>query len=462
MYHRNIMKSGRPKTGMEAMEYNKRRSGAAHIKEKNKVQKQTHVKRQDIRQQNVKQKNAKQKSEKMQNVKRQSTQEKTAAQKKARRDACPYEKRCGGCQYSGLPYKEQLARKQEELQKLLGRFAKVEPIIGMENPYHYRHKVNAAFGYMKGKVISGVYEEHSHRLVQVDQCLIEHEKADEIIVTVRNLLQDFKIKVYDERTDLGLLKHVMVRVAHGTGQIMVILILRSPILPSKNNFVKALLKQHPQITTVVLNVNDKRTTMVLGKRDIVLYGRGYIEDVLCGLTFKLSPQSFYQVNPVQTELLYDKAVEFAQLTGQETVLDAYCGIGTIGLAAAKKAKSVLGIEYNPEAVEDARENAKRNGVSHAEFVEGDAGVYMTGMAEQGKKADVVFLDPPRSGSDEAFLSALCRLSPKRVVYVSCAPDTLARDLMYLTKHGYRVERIQPVDMFPMTVHVETIVLMSRD
>lgn len=401
------------------MEYSKRRSGAAHIKEKNKVK-----------------------------------------QQKARHDACPYEKRCGGCQYSGLPYTEQLAKKQEELHKLLGRFGKVEPIIGMENPYHYRHKVNAAFGYVKGKVISGVYEEHSHRLVQVDQCLIEHEKADAIIVTVRNLLRDFKIKVYDERTDLGLLKHVMVRVAHGTGQIMVILILRSPILPSKNNFVKALLKQHPEITTVVLNVNDKRTTMVLGKRDIVLYGKGYIEDVLCGLTFKLSPQSFYQVNPVQTQLLYDRAVEFAQLTGRETVLDAYCGIGTIGLAAAKKAKSVLGIEYNPEAVRDARENAKRNGVSHAEFVEGDAGAYMTRMAEQGEKADVVFLDPPRSGSDEAFLSALCRLSPERVVYVSCAPDTLARDLMYLTKHGYRVERIQPIDMFPMTVHVECVVLLS--
>ena len=376
--------------------------------------------------------------------------------------ACPYAKRCGGCQYSEISYEEQLAKKQKEMEKLLGAFGKVLPIMGMEQPLHYRHKVNAAFGYEKGKVISGVYEEHSHRLVQVDNCLIEHEKADEIILTIRSLLKDFKIKTYDERTDLGLLKHVMVRVSHATGQIMVILVLRSPILPSKNNFVKALVKKHSEITTVVLNVNDKRTTMVLGKRDIVLYGKGYIEDELCGVTFRLSPQSFFQINPVQTNLLYEKAIAFAHLTGKETVIDAYCGIGTIGLvAAANGAKSVLGIELNPEAVKDARENAKRNAAKNVRFIEADAGQYMVRMAAEGQKADVVFMDPPRSGSDEAFLSSVCKLAPDRIVYISCGPDTLARDLKYLTKHGYRVVKIQPVDLFPMTVHVETVVLLSK-
>lgn len=376
--------------------------------------------------------------------------------------ACPYAKRCGGCQFSEMPYERQLEKKQKEMEKLLGRFGKVAPIIGMEQPYHYRHKVNAAFGYEKGKVISGVYEEHSHKLVQVDHCLIEHEKADEIILTIRSLLKDFKIRTYDEKTDLGLLKHVMVRVSHATGQIMVILVLRSPILPSKNHFVKALVKKHPEITTVVLNVNDKRTTMVLGKRDIVLYGKGYIEDALCGVTFRLSPQSFYQINPVQTNLLYEKAIEFAHLTGRENVIDAYCGIGTIGLvAAANGAKSVLGIELNPEAVKDARENARRNSAGNVRFIEADAGQYMVGMVAEGQKADVVFMDPPRSGSDEAFLSSVCRLAPDRIVYISCGPDTLARDLKYLTKHGYRVVKIQPFDLFPMTVHVETVACLQR-
>lgn len=389
------------------------------------------------------------------------TSENTRTTNSRKNSYCPYVKRCGGCQYSDIPYADQLAGKQKEMKKLLGAFGRVEPIIGMENPYHYRHKVNAAFGYEKGNVISGVYEARSHKIVQVDHCLIEHEKADEIMVSIRSLLKDFKIRTYDERTDMGLLKHVMVRVSYATGQIMVILVLRNPILPSKNNFVKALLKLHPEITTIVLNVNDKHTTMVLGKRDIVLFGKGYIEDELCGVTFRLSPQSFYQINPVQTNLLYEKAIEFAHLTGKETVIDAYCGIGTIGLVAAKKVKSVLGIELNSQAVRDARENAKRNEADNARFIEADAGKYMVQMAEEGAKVDVVFMDPPRSGSDEAFLSSICRLAPKRIVYVSCGPDTLARDLKYLTKHGYQVKKIQPVDMFPMTEHVESVVLLSR-
>lgn len=384
----------------------------------------------------------------------------TESSKKAGK-VCPYVHKCGSCQYIDMPYKEQLEKKQAYLKKLLGKFGKIEPIIGMENPKHYRHKVHAVFGYEKGQVISGIYEEKSHRLVKIDKCLIEHEKADEIILTIRELLKSFKIRTYDERTDMGLFKHVVVRVSKETGQIMVIMVLRSPILPSKNNFVKALLKKHPEITTVVINVNEKNTTMVLGKRDIVLYGKGYIEDSLCGVRFRLSPQSFYQINPEQTEILYAKAIEMAQLTGKETVIDAYCGIGTIGLVAAAKAGKVIGIELNPEAVKDAIENAKRNGANNAIFINSDAGKWMVSRARQGESADVVFMDPPRSGSDEAFLSSVCKLAPKRIVYVSCGPDTLARDLEYLTKHGYKVKQIQPVDMFPGTFHVECICSLVR-
>ena len=386
--------------------------------------------------------------------------EKNKKQKK-KATACPYMEKCGGCQYIDVSYEKQLTDKQKEMQKLLGKYGKVEPIIGMKNPYHYRHKVHAVFGYEKGAPISGIYEERSHRIVKIDSCKIEHEKADEIILSVRSILKSFKIRTYDEKTDMGLLKHVVVRVSKATGQIMVILVLRSPILPSKNNFAKALVKLHPEISTIVINVNEKRTTMVLGKRDIVLYGKGYIEDSLCGVQFRLSPQSFYQVNPEQTEILYAKAMEFAGLSRKETVIDAYCGIGTIGLVAAKEAAKVIGVELNAEAVRDARENAKRNKASNATFVCADAGEWMVGMAEQGHKADVVFMDPPRSGSDEAFLSSVCRLAPQKVVYISCGPDTLARDLGYLTKHGYKVKKMQPVDMFPMTGHCECVVLLVR-
>lgn len=391
--------------------------------------------------------------------KKENVEKKKKQKKKA--TACPYMEKCGGCQYIDVPYEKQLTDKQKEMQKLLGKYGKVEQIIGMKNPYHYRHKVHAVFGYEKGAPISGIYEERSHRIVKIDRCNIEHEKADEIILSVRSLLKSFKIRTYDERTDMGLLKHVVVRVSKSTGQIMVILVLRSPILPSKNNFAKALVKLHPEISTIVINVNEKRTTMVLGKRDIVLYGKGYIEDSLCGVRFRLSPQSFYQVNPEQTEILYAKAMEFAELTGKETVIDAYCGIGTIGLVAAKEAEKVIGVELNAEAVKDARENAKRNKASNATFVCADAGEWMVGMAEQGHKADVVFMDPPRSGSDEAFLSSICRLAPKKIVYISCGPDTLARDLGYLTKHGYKVKKMQPVDMFPMTTHCEMIALLTK-
>lgn len=381
---------------------------------------------------------------------------------KKSKSRCPYSKKCGGCQLVDMPYDRQLKMKQQNLQELLGEFGKLEPIIGMENPDHYRNKVHAVFGLdQKHRPIAGVYEEKTHRVVDVESCFLENQKSTAIIRTIKNLLRSFKIKTYDEDTGYGLLRHVLIRTGFQTGQIMVVLVLGSPILPSKNNFVKALLKEHPEITTIVVNVNNRNTSMVLGDKEQAIYGKGYIEDVLCGKVFKISPKSFYQVNPVQTEKLYGTAIEYAGLTGEETVLDAYCGIGTIGMIASDKAKRVIGVELNSDAVKDAVSNAKRNEIKNIEIYNKDAGEFMVQLAEQGEKIDVVFMDPPRAGSDEAFLSSVVKCSPERIVYVSCNPETLARDLKYLTKNGYMVKRMRGTDMFPHTNHIETVCLLSR-
>ena len=279
------------------------------------------------------------------------------------------------------------------------------------------------------------------------------------ILLANNLMKVFKIKAYDEDRDFGLLRHVMVRVGHFTGEIMVVLVLTSPILPYKNDFVKVLRKKHPEITTVVLNVNDKRTSMVLGTRNITLYGKGYIVDKILGKSFRISPTAFYQVNPVQTEKLYAKAIEYAGLTGKEVVLDAYSGTGTIGIAMSDQAKEVLSVELNREAVKDAISNAKYNQVKNVRFVAADAGDFMVEMAEEQKALDVLVMDPPRSGASEAFLNATLQLAPKKIVYVSCGPDTLARDLKVLTKGGYRMQKCTIVEMFPWTEHVETVCLL---
>ena len=375
---------------------------------------------------------------------------------------CGLAGKCGGCAYQGTPYGEQLKIKQKEVSKLLKEFCTVRPIIGMETPYHYRNKVHAVFDRKKdGTIISGVYERNTHKVVPVDACMIEDETADAIIRDIRGMLKSFKIKTYDEDTRYGLLRHVLVRRGFASGEVLVVLVLSSPILPSKNNFVKVLRSLHPLITSIVINVNDKKTSMVLGEREIVLYGKGYIEDTLCGKTFRISPKSFYQVNPVQTEVLYQKAMDLAGLAGKERVLDAYCGIGTIGIVAGGRAKEVIGVELNPDAVRDARTNAKRNQVKNISFYQNDAGKFMATMAENGGNVDVVFMDPPRAGSDEVFLSALAGLAPKRVVYISCNPQTQARDLRYLVKHGYRAMEAWPVDMFPWTDSVETCVLLGR-
>ena len=375
---------------------------------------------------------------------------------------CPNYKSCGGCQLQRLPYPEQLRRKQGRVISLLGEFGHVEEIVGMTDPTHYRNKVTAAFALDRNRrVVSGIYQPNSHKVVPVDDCLIEDVTADRIIVDIRNMLRDFKILVFDERSGKGWLRHVLVRRGFATGQTLVVLVAVSPIFPTQKPFVKKLLEKHPEISSVVLNVNDRFTPVVLGDREKVLYGPGCIEDVLCAHRFRISPRSFYQINPVQTEVLYQTAVDFAALTGKETVLDAYCGIGTIGITASEKAKQIVGVELNRDAVRDAIANAKLNGLKNCWFTAGDAGEYMERMVQDGHRPDVVFLDPPRAGSDERFLRSLTTAAPDRVVYVSCDPETLARDLRMLTGGGYRVRRIQPVDMFPWTEHVECVVKLDR-
>lgn len=398
------------------------------------------------------------------NGQRKRTGLKNAAQKETgQRGLCPAFGKCGGCQLLNIPYEKQLQEKQKRIEKLLSPYCRVQGIIGMEHPFHYRNKVHAVFGHKRdGSVISGSYQQGTHFIVPVDECKIEDTRADAIIRDIRDLLRSFKIKTYNEDTGYGLFRHVLIRTGFYSGQIMVVLVLGSPILPSRNNFVKALLKLHPEITTIVLNVNDQKTSMILGEKETVLYGKGYIEDRLCGCTFRISSRSFYQVNPVQTERLYAKAIELAGLTGRERVIDAYCGIGTIGLIASRQAGEVISVELNNEAVKDAIVNARTNGIKNVRFYQNDAGAFMTQMAEAGESAEVVFMDPPRAGSDEAFLSSLVRLGPQRVVYVSCNPETLERDLKYLIKQGYRAREAWPVDMFPMCQNIETVVLFVKN
>ncbi len=375
---------------------------------------------------------------------------------------CPVAGKCGGCQILNMDYARQLSFKQAKVIKLLGKFCHVKEIVGMEKPFHYRNKVQAAFGTTRGgQIISGVYQSGSHRIVKVDSCLLEDEKADAVIVTVRKLLKSFKLTAYNEFNRTGFLRHVLVKRAFATGEVMVVLVSATPMFPGKNSFVSALLKAHPEITTIIHNVNDRFTSLVLGERQTVLYGDGYITDILCGLKFRISAQSFYQINPVQTEILYNTAMEYAQLTGNETVVDAYCGVGTIGMVAAKTAGIVVGVESNPQAVKDAIVNAKINEMKNIRFVCADATDFLCEAAENGEHCDVLLMDPPRAGSTPQFIDAAAKLAPDRIVYVSCNPETLARDLHLFVKKGYAVKKIQPVDMFPHTDHTETVVLLSQ-
>lgn len=370
--------------------------------------------------------------------------------------------KCGGCNLQHMNYEAQLALKEKYVIDIMKSFGKIDKIIGMENPYNYRNKIHSTISTnKKNEIISGIYKEYTHDIVPIDRCIIQDARADKIIDTLKNLFKSFKMYPYNEDLQKGFIRHVLIKTGFKTDQIMVVLVVANKIFPSKNNFVKALLKIHPEISTIIMNVNDRKTSAVLGNYEKTLYGKGFIEDVLLGLRFQISAKSFYQVNPIQTEKLYEKAIEFAELNGTETVLDAYSGIGTISLIAAKKAKEVIAVEINKDAVKNAKVNGKINNVGNVSFYEGDAGDFMIDFAERGSTLDVLFMDPPRSGSDQRFIESIGKLKPKRIIYISCNPETQGRDVKQIMKYGYKVKKIQPVDMFPWTGHVEAIVLMTR-
>ena len=375
---------------------------------------------------------------------------------------CPVSKKCGGCTMINVPYEEQVAKKQQRVEDLIGRYGRVDPIVRMKNPDHYRNKVTSVFAPdKKGKPVCGIYKAGTHEVVPVKACMLEDLRADRIIQTVFALMESFKIRVYDEDRRTGFLRYVQVRTARGTRQVMVTLVTAEAVFPQAKKFVNALVKRHPEITTVVQNINDKQTTLVLGEKEKVLHGPGYIEDVLCKKRFRISSRSFYQVNSLQTEKLYNIALDYAGFSGKERILDAYCGIGTIGIIASDRCKEVLSVELNPEAVKDARINVKLNNAQNVEVFRNDSGRFMKDMAAKNEKLDILFMDPPRSGASEEFIEAVLTLRPAKVVYVSCEPDTLARDLALLTEGGYAMKKAVPVDMFPYTEGVETVVLLTQ-
>ncbi len=421
-------------------------------------------------------------------------------------DNCPFFKKCGGCKYINLSYEEQLKKKEQTVSRFLKDIAesqkiKIDHIVGSEQPYNYRNKVHSVFSRdFRNKIIRGIYKEDTHKVVDVKGCLLEDKKADEIIEEVKRLLPSFKYKVYDEDTGFGWLRHVLVRcgsfeknisendinVTKTVNEYMLVLVTADVPFPGKNNFIKAIRTKFPEITTIVQNINDKRTSMVLGERNIVCYGKGYIEDELLGLKFRISPNSFYQVNPSQTPKLYNKAIEFAMMidkTGkskkseqvnettdndpvisEKMIIDAYCGTGTIGMCMADKAKNVIGIELNASAVKDAISNAKNNGIKNIEFVKADATKWMQeyqGRIKEQSSDYILVMDPPRNGSTEEFISAVSNAEINTVVYVSCNPETLARDLKSFIKKKYKVKKIAPFDMFPWTDHVETVCLLTH-
>ncbi len=374
---------------------------------------------------------------------------------------CKYSKKCSGCQLQNLSYEEQLHLKQVKVIKLIGRLCHVEEIIGMENPHNYRNKSQTIFGVKNGKLISGIYQSTSKKIVEVDSCMIENEEANKICQTIKILSSSFKIKPYDFRTKTGFLKHVLIRKGFNSGEILVVLVTARGEFKSIRSFVNELKRRHPEITSIVWNVNLTDTALLLGEKSQVLYGDGYISESLCGLSFRISPRSFFQVNTTQAEILYNKAKEFAELKGDEIIIDAYCGTGTIGLTMAESAKKIVGVELNKDAVKDAKENAILNGIENAKFFADDAGDFMLKLSENNKKIDVLVTDPPRAGCSIKFLNSTIMLNPKKIVYISCNPETLARDLRFLAKNGYIIEKAQPVDLFPYTNHVEVVVSLHK-
>ena len=380
---------------------------------------------------------------------------------------CPVARQCGGCQIQSMSYPAQLRFKENKVRNNLMRIGKfenppMEPIIGMDTPFRYRNKAQFPIGYSRdGRRIAGFYAGRTHAIIECEDCLLGAEVNQEILETVLSHMEQFQIEPYEEQTGKGLLRHVMTRVGHSTGEIMVCLIVNGTKLPHEEALITALTRI-PGMASITLNTNTEKTNVIMGRKQRLLWGRPYIEDTIGAVRFRISPLSFFQVNPLQTEKLYGKALEYAGLTGEETVWDLYCGIGTISLFLAQRAKKVCGVEIVPAAIEDARKNAALNGFTNAEFFVGKAEeVLPEKYKTEGITADVIVVDPPRKGCEESVLTTMIQMQPKRIVYVSCDSATLARDLKYLCENGYTLQKCCPVDMFGNSVHVETVCLLSK-
>ena len=379
---------------------------------------------------------------------------------------CPVYAECGGCQLQHLSYAGQLRMKQQQVKDALTRIGHLDtevlPVIGCSNPWNYRNKMQfpAASG-AEGKISIGCYAAATHSVIDTGSCMIQKEANNEVLTTVRKWMQRYSISAYDEKTGKGLVRHVMSRVGVHSGEVMAVLITSAYDIPHKKELVEWLTKYVPNLVSVVQNINKKPTNVVMGSKTRVLYGRTTITDSLGALSFNISAQSFFQVNSEQAEKLYNKALEYAALSGNETVVDVYCGTGTISLYLAKHAGKVYGIEIVAPAIEDAKKNAQDNNCSNAEFILGDAAEKLPQLLAEGVKPDVVVVDPPRAGCEQKVLKAIADVEPQRIVYVSCNPASLARDLAYLSECGYKTMAAQPVDMFPMTSHVETVCLLSK-
>jgi len=380
---------------------------------------------------------------------------------------CPIYKECGGCQLQHLSYPGQMKAKHKQVQEVLTRIGKLEnvvvhPVLGMENPWKYRNKAQVPVGEREGGLIAGFYQKRSHDIIDMEACLIQQEKNDKIIQSVKRICEKYGVQAYNEQTHKGNLRHIMARYGIQTGEIMVVLITRTPNLPNQKQIIQEIIDSNPDIKSIVQNINSKRTNVIFGDETKVLWGDEFIYDYIGKIKFAISARSFYQVNPEQTKVLYDQALKYAGLNGEETVIDAYCGIGTISLFLAQKAKKVYGVEIVPEAIEDAKRNAKLNGIENVEFAVGEAEKVIPKWYEDGVKADVLVVDPPRKGCDETLLQTIMEMKPEKVVYVSCNPATLARDLRILEDGGYTTVEVQPVDMFPQTMHCEAVALLVRE
>ena len=375
-------------------------------------------------------------------------------------------KDCGGCQIQELDYNKQLELKTNEVKQVISRIGKLENVeihetIGMQSPCRYRNKAQFPIQNINGSTAIGFYKKKSHDVIPTDMCVIQHDINDKIIKIIKTYIQAYNVSIYNETTHTGVLRHLVTKVGFTTNEVMVVLVANGTNLPHLNELASVLKENIPGFKTLVLNVNKAKTNVILGKENKVIYGNGKINDYIGDLVFEISPLSFFQVNPVQTEVLYNKALEYAELKENDTVFDIYCGIGSISLFLAQKATKVYGIEIVEDAIKDAKINAKLNNLNNVEFYVGKAEEVVPKMYSEGKTANVVVVDPPRKGCDEKVLDTIVSMKPDRVVYVSCNPSTLARDLAYLDERGYKCVEIQPVDMFPHTMHVETVAKLRR-